>query len=143
MRLYLIVAGMFVALAAFASPYLSSLSGAGGSEGFPKPGTYAVVTERSGHHESGKVQIDASTRSAFLGLVAREDGTRCRDRQVTVGGGAFSISMTCNAYDGDIHNIVIERHGTYSEKSIDLVSTIKLWGMPITETSSYRLQDAS
>jgi hypothetical protein len=86
--------------------------------------------------------VDASSRIAFDALVAPPDGSNCRDRQVSIGGGAFSIRMTCDAPDGDIHNIVIQRSGSYSESAIQMTTDTILWGHPIRETASYRFRQS-
>ncbi|MBV9930566.1 MAG: hypothetical protein JO013_06455 [Alphaproteobacteria bacterium] len=141
MKAFLILAGLVVAVVGFGSPYLSSVAAGWGASGFPKAGRYAVASERNGRSETSDTYVDASTRAKFEAMVAHDDGTRCRDRQVTIGAGAFSVSMTCDAYDGDIHNIGIERRGTYSERSFEMVSTTRLWGMPIVEKATYRLRE--
>jgi hypothetical protein len=144
MRPFLFLAGLVVAIAAFASPYLSSVaSGFGGGGDFPKAGTYTVVTDRFGHLSESKVLVQASSRSAFENLVAGNFGSRCSNRQVSIGGGSFKVSITCGTPDGDINNVVLERHGTYTPNSIEIVSTTKLWGVPMVETSTYRLRDAA
>lgn len=110
---------------------------------FPKAGNYHVIRDRS---EGGQLKrdesdrwIDASNREAFEELVA-QGSSNCRDRQVEIGGGSFSVRMICDAPDGDIHNIGMESHGSYSPDSIDITSDTTLWGMQIRETASYRLK---
>ena len=54
--------------------------------------------------------------------------------------GSFSVTMTCDAPDGDIHNIRLTRHGSYSEDSIDMQDETSFWGMAMQESRSYRLK---
>lgn len=114
-----------------------------GEEQFPKRGMYHIIRDRfeSGHQvrEETDMSVDASYRVAFEELVAGPDGTNCRDRQVAIGDGHFRVRMTCDAHDGDIHNIGIEREGSYAADRIDMTIVTTLWGMPIRENRSYRL----
>lgn len=111
---------------------------------FPAKGDYHITRDRT---EGGQLKrtesdmwIDASNREAFEELVARDEGSRCRDRQVDIGEGSFSVRMTCDAPDGDIHNIRMEAHGSYSKDSIDIDSETSFWGLSIRESASYRLK---
>ena len=117
-------------------------AGSSGADRFPKKGQYHIVRDRISGDELKRVEsdrwIDVSNRQAFEEFVARDDGSNCRDRQVDIGGGSFSVKMTCDAPDGDIHNIGIERQGSYSKDSIDIEVQTTLWGMPFRETASYR-----
>lgn len=115
------------------------------SSEFPKAGDYHIIRDRD---EGGQMKreevdmwVDASNREALEELVA-QGSSRCRDRQVEIGGGSFSVRMTCDAPDGDIHNIGMESHGSYSPDSIDINSETTLWGMHIRESASYRLKDS-
>lgn len=110
------------------------------SSGFPRAGLYDIVHESMGRREASDMWVDASTPQGFEALVASNDGSNCRDRHVSIGGGAFSVSMTCDAPDGDIHNIRSQRSGSYSENSIEIRSETILWGSPIRETTSYRFR---
>jgi hypothetical protein len=114
---------------------------AGAGRGFPRAGTYDIVRESAGRPaETSTMWVDASNRAAFEALVAGPDGSACRDRQVSIGGGSFSVRMTCDAPDGDIHNIAIQRSGSYSESAIRMTTDTILWGHPIRETASYRFR---
>ena len=111
---------------------------------FPAKGDYHIIRDRT---EGGQLKrsesdmwIDASDREAFEELVARDGGSRCRDRQVEIGGGSFSVRVTCDAPDGDIHNIRMESHGSYTKDSIDIDSETSFWGLSIRESASYRLK---
>lgn len=110
---------------------------------FPKAGGYHVTQDRGGGGSPLRSEVDrwlhVSNRAAFEKFFARDDGSNCRDRQIEIAGGQFSVSMTCDAPDGDIHNLGIQRHGSYSADSIDVSTETMLWGMPIRETSAYRL----
>lgn len=111
------------------------------SNGFPRAGMYDVVHERPGGREESSVWVDASNRQAFEAMFARDDGSNCRDRQVTIENGSFNVSMTCDAPDGDIHNIAIRRDGSYSEDSITITTETTLWGSPIRETTTYQRRE--
>lgn len=111
------------------------------SDGFPKVGTYDVIVEGPEGTKESRIFLEVSNRAAFEEHFARSDGSRCRDRQVKVGGGSFSIKMTCDAPDGDIHNIGLESFGRYSESSIDMTTETTLWGRPFQEHSSFRLRE--
>jgi hypothetical protein len=113
------------------------------ADNFPKAGDYHMIRDVNEGGQQKRVEtdiwIDASNRVAFEKLIAR--GTsNCSDREVEIADGEFSARMTCDAPDGDIHNIGLEAHGTYSKDSIDIFSTTTLWGTPITDTTSYRLK---
>ncbi|MFL6726794.1 MAG: hypothetical protein ACJ8FS_09810 [Sphingomicrobium sp.] len=112
---------------------------------FPAKGNYHLVHDRTQGNgqmarEESDTSLDVSTRAAFEQFIAKPDGSNCRDVQVDVGGGSFSVRMTCDAPDGDIHNIGIERHGSYSKDSIDASEETTLWGMSIRDSVSYRLK---
>ena len=119
-------------------------AGSSGADPFPKKGQYTIVRDRIEGDELKRVESDrwiaASNRGDFEKLIAGDAGSNCRDRQVEIGGGSFSVKMTCDAPDGDIHNIGIERRGTYTMDSIDIADEIILWGMPFKETASYRFK---
>lgn len=110
------------------------------SGGFPHAGTYDIVRDTMGRREASNMWVDASNPEAFEMLVARPDGSNCRDRQVSIGGGSFTVRMTCDAPDGDIHNIAIQRSGSYSERSIQMTSETRFWSYTIRETASYQLR---
>lgn len=117
---------------------------AAASSEFPKAGEYHIIHDRDERGELKRDEsdqfLDVSDRGKFADQLARDDGTNCRDRQVTIGGGSFSVHMICDAPDGDIHNIGLDRRGTYSTDSIDVATETTLWGMPFRETYSYRLK---
>jgi hypothetical protein len=110
---------------------------------FPKAGNYHVIHDGMGRvgqdREETDTWLDVSDREKFAAQFVRDGGSRCRDQSVELGGGSFSVKMTCDAPDGDIHNIGMESHGTYSRDSIDITNDMTLWGSPIRETYSYRL----
>ena len=115
-----------------------------GESEFPRAGNYHIIRDRT---EGGALKreevdrrVDVSNRAAFEELVARDGGSDCRDRQVDIGGGSFSVRMTCDAPDGDIHNIRMEAHGSYSKDSIEIASETSFWGMAIRESANYRLK---
>ncbi|QAY75611.1 hypothetical protein [Sphingosinicella sp. BN140058] len=114
-------------------------SGGNSANGFPKAGQYDIVREGSQRSDKIDMWVDASNRQAFEELVARDDGD-CRDKSVSIGGGSFSVRMTCDTPDGDIRNIPIERHGSYSENFIEIEAITRLWRTPIRETARYRLR---
>lgn len=115
-------------------------AGQEGAPGFPRAGTYDVVWHSRILHDESRIRVDASDRRAFEALVARDSGTNCRDRQVSIGQGTFSVRMTCDAPDRDFRNIPIVRFGYYTESSIDLTEDITLMGQQIRRTASYRLR---
>jgi hypothetical protein len=110
---------------------------------FPKSGNYHVIHDGIGaageNREESDTWLDVSDRDKFKEQFVRDGGSRCRDQSVELGGGSFSVKMTCDAPDGDIHNIGMESHGTYSRDSIDVTNDVTLWGSPMRETYSYRL----
>lgn len=113
--------------------------------GFPEAGKYHVVHDTGegsdSKREESDTSLDVSDRGKFVDKIAKDDGSNCRDKQVTIGGGSFSVHMVCDAPDGDIHNIALDRRGTYSPDSIDMTTDTQFWGTLIRETSSYRLKD--
>jgi hypothetical protein len=119
-------------------------AGLSGADPFPKKGQYHIVRDGNSGGELKRVEsdkwIDASNRQAFEELVVGGNGSNCRDRQVKISNGSFSVKMTCDAPDGDIHNIGVQRRGTYSIDSIDMADEITLWGMPFQETARYRFK---
>ena len=148
MRILLVSIGFVAALVAFGSPFLSHITPQtsaaaheGGSAGFPKPGIYDIVTQLADGREETAMWVDASNRISFEELVAR-DRSNCRNRNVTIGGGSFDVTMTCDAPDGDINNIRTERRGSYSENSIEITSDTYLSDRPIRWVTRYRLRDS-
>jgi hypothetical protein len=111
-----------------------------GAGAFPQAGAYDIVRDIAGRREESRMWVDASDPQAFEAMVGRAGGSNCRDRQVSVSSGAFNVRMTCDAPDGDIHNIVIQRQGHYTATSIDITTDTILWGHPIRETEMYRLR---
>ena len=112
--------------------------------GFPKAGDYHIVHDIGQGGQSKRDEtdmwIDASNAGKFEELIAGQSSGNCRDRTVHIDKGSFSVSMTCDAPDGDIHNIRMERHGSYSENSIDMADETSFWGMSMRESRSYRLK---
>ena len=112
--------------------------------GFPKAGDYHIVHDmgQGAHIERRETDmwVDASDASKFEELIAGQSSGNCRDREVHIDSGRFSVAMTCDAPDGDIHNIRMERHGSYSENSIDIVDEMTMWGMSMRESRNYRLK---
>jgi hypothetical protein len=107
--------------------------------GFPRAGLYDIVHETpDGRREPTNRWVDAASPKAFEELVAADDGSNCRDRMVTIGHGTFSVRMTCDAPDGDLHNIGIQRYGSYTERSIDETIETNLMGHFIREMRTYR-----
>lgn len=119
---------------------------AAASSEFPKAGEYHVVHDivqgSETKREESDQSLDVSDRGKFADQLAHDDGTNCRDKQVTIRDGSFSVHMVCDAPDGDIHNIGLDRRGTYSADSIDVTTETTLWGMPFRESHSYRLKDS-
>jgi hypothetical protein len=122
----------------------SSSEASADTSGFPKAGNYHVVHDSgAGAHTERKetdMWVDASDAGKFEELIAGQSSGNCRDRNVRIDKGSFSVSMTCDAPDGDIHNIRMERHGSYSEDSIDIQDETSFWGMSMRESRSYRLK---
>ena len=112
--------------------------------GFPTAGDYHIVHDSGAggqsKREEGDMWVDASDADKFEELIAGQSSGNCRDRNVRIDKGSFSVSMTCDAPDGDIHNIRMERHGSYSEDSIDIQDETSFWGMSMRESRSYRLK---
>ena len=119
-------------------------SHAGESDPFPQKGDYHVVHEMTQagdtKREEYDVSLDLSDLGKFSKRLSKDDGTNCRDKQVSVGGGSFGVRMTCDAPDGDIHNIAITRQGTYSKDSIDMTMDMTVWGIQSRETFAFRLK---
>jgi hypothetical protein len=109
---------------------------------FPQAGEYDIVRDSAGRREESRMRLDVSDPQAFEALVAGGDGSNCRDRQFSMSGGSFNARITCDAPDGDIHNIVIQRMGHYTATSIDITTDTFLWGRPFRETAMYRLRRA-
>jgi hypothetical protein len=126
------------------SPNENGKAEAAASDSFPQKGNYHVVHDLMQGSENKREEfdlwLDVSDRGKFAGQLAKDDGTNCRDKDVAIGGGSFSVHMTCDAPDGDIHNIGIDRRGTYSADSIDATAETVLWGTPMRESYSYRLK---
>jgi hypothetical protein len=114
------------------------------SHPFPQEGNYHVVHEATQGGESKseeyEVTLDVSDEVKFAGQLAKDEGTHCRDKQMAIRKGSFEMRMTCDAPDGDIHNIEISRQGTYTKDSIDITADTTLWGQTFRETYSYRLK---
>ena len=137
----ILAAGLGAALAGCGAPSSAPAVAETAGQGFPRAGAYDVVVERHDGLERSDDRIEVATRSEFEKLVAKEDGANCRDRQVEIGGGSFRVRMVCDAPDGDIHNIGLERFGTYTETSIDMTEETTLWGgEPIRELVTSRLR---
>lgn len=119
----------------------SASAGARASAGaFPAAGEYDITRDSGGRREESRMWLDVSNAQAFEAMFARDDGGNCRDRQVSVGAGSFNVRMTCDAPDGDIHNVGIQRIGHYTPTSIDVTTDTILWGHPMRETTMYRLR---
>ena len=113
------------------------------SDKFPVPGMYHVIVDSGNdvsHRDESDRRVDAGDRESFERMIVGSGGANCRDRKVEIGGGKFSASMTCDAPDGDIHDVGLEAHGTYSHNSIEMTSDTILWGMRMHETRSYSLK---
>jgi FlaG/FlaF family flagellin (archaellin) len=111
---------------------------------FPQKGKYHVVHDAVQGNDSKRdefdVELDVSDRDKFAGQLAKDDGTNCRDKQVSIGNGSFSVHMICDAPDGDIHNISVDRQGSFSKDSIDATTQTTLWGVSSQESFRYRLK---
>jgi hypothetical protein len=157
MRALLLFAGavvMAVGYGASSLPSGSSKSASAGSSPslqtsdgspnrFPEAGVYDILRERAGRREETDMWVDASNRPAFEELIAPDSGSDCRDRSVSINAGTFSVRMTCDAPDGDIHNVKVQREGSYSTNSIEFTTETTLWGTPIRETARYQLRKRS
>lgn len=133
----IIVFVLAIGAAMVCAPALLSRLALGG-EGFPEAATYNLEKTGAGGRTFGDIGfVDASSREKFEALVAANAGSNCRDKRVSIGADTFDVAMTCDASDGDIHNISIHRHGSYSKRSIKIEETMSLWGQPIHETRMY------
>lgn len=143
MKALLLLAGAGAMLGGCGDESPTSPMRAKAAAGFPKAGIYDIVRDSPSRREETDKWVDASNRAAFETVVAGGDGSNCRDRQITIGGGTFSVRMTCDTHEGEIRGIGIERFGSYSESSIDITTETTLWGTPIRETAIYRLREGS
>ena len=111
------------------------------SETFPVWGNYHRISDRTSNGETQRMETDgpleASTRESFEKLVAGAEVDTCRNREVDIGGGSFSVRMTCNGPNGS--DVAVSRHGTYSKDSIDITFETMMDGAASQETVSYRL----
>jgi hypothetical protein len=105
---------------------------------FPQAGTYDLVKESLAGRTSVPIPLDASTPARFEELIAEDAGSSCRNKKVSIRPGEFEVTMICDAPDGDIRNIIINKSGTYSKNTIIMQETMYLWGRPIRTTSTYR-----
>lgn len=106
---------------------------------FPKPGDYHIIRDVTVGNTTNRYEtdssVDASSRDQLLVLVSGSmDSPFCDDRQVTIGGGSFSIRQDCN-------NMAVDTHGTYSPDSIDITYERTVNGAAHTDTATYRLKD--
>lgn len=116
-------------------------TGADVGETFPVQGNYHRTSDRTGNGETQRMEtdgpLDASTRELFERLVAGPDAGKCRDREVDIGGGSFSVRMTCNGPYGS--DVAINRQGSYSKDSLDITYETMMDAAATQETVSYRL----
>ncbi|MEQ7874722.1 hypothetical protein ABDK56_12035 [Sphingomonas sp. ASV193] len=142
MRLKIAIAGVLTALSVACNRGTSSSPSA--SDNFPVAGTYHVTHEvdqdNSTHSDEFDTDIDVSTREKLEAAVGQEKGSHCHDKHVEIGEGQFTVRMLCDAPDGDIHNIVTDRHGSFSRDSIEITEDTTLWGISSRESYSYRLK---
>jgi hypothetical protein len=110
-------------------------------ETFPVQGNYHRISDRTRNGETQRMEtdgpLDVSTRETFEREVAGVDTGTCRDREVAIGGGSFSVRMTCNGPHGG--DVAINRQGSYSKDSLDVTYETMLDGAATQETVSYRL----
>ena len=110
--------------------------------GFPKAGEYHIVRDVTAAGATSRYESDApvaaSTREGLEKLVAGGASLYCRDREVKIGGGSFSVRETCGGPSGDM---AIDTHGTYSTDSIDVTYDRTVAGVTHRDTASYRLKD--
>ena len=135
----LVVLSMLLASCGPASQSDGSNNAAVEEDEFPKPGEYHIIRDVTAGATTNRYEtdssIDASTRDQLLVLLSGSmDSPFCDDRQVTIGGGSFSIRQDCN-------NMAIDTHGTYSPDSIDITYERTVNGTVHTDTASYRLKD--
>ena len=111
-------------------------------ETFPVKGEYHRTSDRTVAGQLQRMEtdgpLDASTREDFERLVAGADIASCDDRKVDIGGGSFSVRMTCNG--GSYGEYTLVRQGTYSKDSVDMTYEWTSGGAATTETVSYRLK---
>ena len=111
-------------------------------EKFPVKGEYHRTSDRTVGGQLQRLETDgplaASTREEFEQLVAGTDIDSCRDRQVDIGSGSFSVKMTCDG--GSYGEYTLGRQGSYSKNSIDMTYERTSDGTTATETVSYRLK---
>ena len=138
----LIMLGAMLAGCAESGPQDGNTTAEAG-ETFPVPGNYHRTSDRTSDGQTQRMEsdgpLDASTRQLFERLVAGADISSCRDREVDIGGGSFSVRMTCDGPRGS--DVAINRRGSYSKDSIDITYETMMDGAATQETVSYRFTD--
>jgi len=146
MRLYLsvVLAAALAGCGDQAPSAATANDSAAAGEEFPVNGQYHMVRDHgAGGAELRRLEMDvplaASSREAFELVVAGADVGSCRERDVDIGKGSFSVKMTCDGPSGDV---TIERHGSYSRDSMDMSSDTTMGGVTSRESVSYRLKSS-
>lgn len=109
-------------------------------QGFPIAGTYDVNQEHGGKRQQFSQRLDASNPEDFQRQFIDKPRSRCRDRQVSISNGSFRFAETCDAPDGDIHNIRKVVVGHFSNEAISLSMEMTFWQQTIRTTQNYRLR---
>ena len=111
---------------------------------FPQKGNYHVIHQVVQGIEGKTDEFDSEMggfdRQTFESELAKDAGSNCRDKQVSIGNGSFNVHMTCSTPDGDFNNISVERQGSFSRDSIEVTTQTTLLGVSSQESFSAHLK---
>ena len=119
-------------------------SGVNSSDTFPQRGTYHVVHEVVHGSDSKTDEFDTELggfdRTMLEAEIAKDVGSKCRDKQISIGESSFNVRMTCSAPDGDFNHIEVERDGSFSKDSFQMTTRSTLMGYSEQESFRARLK---